>query len=452
MRRSAAEPLMMRLEDLQHRLSPVPEGRCLVGLSGGADSVALLVMLTMNASAVQPEAVHVNHGLRGTESDSDEAFVRELCKTYRVPLHVYHPDLQGHRDENTARDARYCCFRECINSTGTDTLVLAHHADDLAETFMMRLMRGAGPEGLGCMKPEDDRLGFRVIRPMLDIGRNEIREALREAGILWREDSSNDSAAYLRNDVRKRLMPLLEEMSTGAARRIAETARRIGTENEKLSEEAVRFLKMHAGRRWLDSRLLAEEHPAMQRRILRQWWRDNAPPLAEHELNARQTECLTLLALAGSGKTNLPGGMFAVKGRQALHLTGFSREILPEVSYLPEKTDFGSFSLCTGPGKGNPGDGKREQEVPAGWPDGCVVRTRRPGDRIRPFGMSGYRKLQDYLTDRGIDAPWRDEIPLLCRGSEVLLAGGVGAGNVPEWKVQQKHIRLIWHGEMPWER
>ena len=93
-----------------------------------------------------------------------------------------------------------------------------------------------------------------------------------------------------------------------------------------------------------------------------------------------------------------------------------------------------------------------EQEVPAGFAKDCIIRSRRPGDRIQPFGMRGSRKLQDYLTDRGIDEPWRDRIPLLCRGNEVLLAAGVGAGNIPEWKKNEAHDRLRWLGDMPWNR
>ena len=119
---------------------------------------------------------------------------------------------------------------------------------------------------------------------------------------------------------------------------------------------------------------------------------------------------------------------------------------------LGEKTDFGPITLLAGPGRGNPGDGKREQEVPAGWADGCVIRTRQSGDRITPFGMAGSQKLQDYLTDRGIDAPWRDRIPLICRGNEVLLVAGVGAGSIPRWTGEKDWIRLTWQGDMPWER
>ncbi len=454
MRRTAETEMREQLKELRRKLAPMPQGRYLIGLSGGADSVALLTMLAGESAApgIAIEAVHVNHGLRGAESDGDEAFVRELCETYHVPLHVFRVDLQGRKDENAAREARFRCFRECMADTEADCLVLAHHADDLAETFMMRLLRGAGPEGLGCMKAADTRDGVRILRPMLKIRRFEIREALRESGIPWREDSSNRNADYLRNDVRMRLIPLMEEMNAGAAGRIAETARQIAMENEALAAEAERFLRNHAGSRWLDPEALKETPEGMRRRILRQWWRNNAPRMEEHELSAEQTERLAALAAADTGKVNLPGGLFAEKGRKALHLTGMPAEPPREVPVTGDRTDFGPITFRIGSGKGNPGDGKREQEVPEGFLQGCVIRTRRPGDRISPFGMTGSRKLQDYLTDRGIDAAWRDEIPLLCRGNEVLLAAGVGAGNIPEWTAQTEHIRLAWEGEMPWNR
>ncbi len=438
------------LEQLGKKLEPVPAGSCLVGVSGGADSVALLIMLAGTGAPIT--AVHVNHGLRGEESDADELFVRSLCEQYRIPLKVYRPDLRGKKDENTARDARFRCFRECMEETGAEVLVLAHHADDLAETFLMRLIRGAGPEGLGCMKPADEREGIRILRPMLKIRRGEIRNALAEAGIPWREDSSNRDPKYFRNSIRLRILPMMEEMNPGAVDRIAAAARRIADDNEALDRESRRFLERFSGEKWIDCRELAGLAPGIQVRILRIWWRKNTPRLKEHELSAEQTGRLADLVRTEKGKVNLPGGLYAVRGRETIHLTGFPREMIPGKPVSGERTDFGPFSLIQSESLGNPGDGKTAQEVPAGFTEGCVIRTRKPGDRISPFGMTGTRKLQDYLTDRGIDEPWRDRIPLLCRGQEVLLAAGVGAGNIPAWEPGGNNIRLTWQGDMPWNR
>ena len=131
-------------------------------------------------------------------------------------------------------------------------------------------------------------------------------------------------------------------------------------------------------------------------------------------------------------------------------MTGF-REKTPEpVPYQEGEILFGDVKLITEESEGNPGNGILEQEIPAEFLKGCVIRTRKPGDRIRPFGMSGSRKLQDYFTDRGIDEPWRDDIPLLCRGNAVLMAAGVGCGAVPMWSDEANNVRLKWSGDLPW--
>ena len=177
------------------------------------------------------------------------------------------------------------------------------------------------------------------------------------------------------------------------------------------------------------------------------------PDLEEHTLNARKTAELTALARSERGKINLPGGYYAEKGKTGMYLTGFPKKPPVEIPYIPGssgETVFGDVCLITEPSEGNPGNGITEQEVPEEFLAGCVIRTRREGDRIRPFGMEGSRKLQDYLTDRGIDEPLRDQIPLICRHNEVLLAAGVGAGAVPKWNAQKKNIRLKWEGKMPW--
>ena len=340
-----------------------------------------------------------------------------------------------------------------MEGTGIRTLLLAHNRDDLAETFLMRLIRGAGTEGLACMSGLDARDGYTIRRPMLKMGREEIRHALSEEGVPWREASLNESSAYLRNRIRGRLMPLLNELGSGAAERIAKTAELVTGENRMLQDMAESFLAAHADGRTLDAEALGKQPEAMRLRILRAWWKRNAPETDEHALNAAQTEALAALAAAPKGKINLPGGLHAVKGRQGLHLTGFPAEAQEEVPFEPEipwKTVFGGIRLTAGPGEGNPGNGKTEQEVPEDFLRGCVIRTRRNGDRIRPFGMEGSRKLQDYLTDRRIDEALRDRIPLVCRGNEVLLAAGVGAGAVPRWSAEARNIRVKWTGRMPW--
>ena len=443
------------LEKLREKLGELPAGRCLAGFSGGADSTAMILLLAAerDAGRIMPEAVHVNHGLRAEESDGDETFCRELCRELGIPLHTERAELDGKSDENACREARFRCFRKVMKETGIRSLALAHNRDDLAETFLMRLIRGAGPEGLACMSGRDEYDSFVIYRPMLKTGRDEIRDALSRDGIEWREDSLNRDDAYLRNRIRGQVMPMLNGMTPGAAGRIANAAEFVTGENRVLQDLAEAFLARYADGRMIDTEALGAQPGALRKRILRAWWKKNAPGLEEHALNAAQTAEIAALAAAERGKINLPGGLHAVKGRRAMYLTGFPEDTPEETAFDPETpggTVFGRIRLTAGPSEGNPGNGTTEQEAPAEFFRGCVIRTRRNGDRIRPFGMEGSRKLQDYLTDRGVDEALRDEIPLVCRGNEVLLAAGVGAGAVPRWRAEARNIRLKWEGRMPW--
>ena len=440
------------IEMLRRKTSPIPDGRYLMGLSGGADSVAMLMMLipSVREGRIILEAIHVNHGLRGTESDRDEQFCRELCKEERIPLSVYRAELHDRTDEASAREARFSFFRKRFTEYGADALLLAHQADDQAETFMMRLIRGAGPDGLGCMKEEETLSGIRILRPMLALGRDEIRSALRADGIRWCEDSSNTDTAYLRNRIRAELFPTLNSISGTVTKKICQAAAMIAGDSEVLNTQAEMILSRVSKGMMINAEELAGVPDALRRRVLRKWWKDQAPGLHERALNLRQTEALEGLLRVHRGKINLPGGMHAVRDGKYLFAAGARRHPPQPVKITGPETVFGSFRLTESASEGEPGDGKKTQEVPEGFARGCEIRTRRPGDRIRPFGSSGSRKLQDYLTDRRIAEPFRDQIPLLCRDGEVLLVAGVGAGNIPRWNSEHPHIRLSWQGEMPW--
>ena len=440
------------IRELYERMQPIPDGRYIIGFSGGADSVALVTALLpdLRNGRIRAEAVHVNHGLRGRESDGDEQFCADLCKKEGIPFSSCRIDLAGKTDEASAREARYEAFRQKYNEYGADALILAHHADDQAETFLMRLLRGAGPEGLECMKPDEIIGEMRIMRPMLSLRREEIRTALRADGIQWREDSSNKNDGYLRNRIRLELIPRLEGITETAVVKICRSAGLIGNDNDALNAHAAAILERAAKGRMLIADEPAKEPPAVRSRVLRMWWKAQGPVLQEHALSAAQTEALDRLLFTGRGKINLPGGMHAVRDGKYLFLTDGRTDVPEPARVNGAETEFGAFRLTVSASEGTPGDGKKAQEVPKDLLRGCVIRTRRPGDRIRPFGSTGSRKLQDYFTDRRIAEPFRDLIPLLCRENEVLLAAGVGAGAIPAREAQNDPVRLTWHGEMPW--
>ena len=200
--------------------------RVCVAVSGGADSVALLVaMVEANTASAQNKmplgvvvsAAHVHHGLRGAEADGDEAFVRGLCAELGVPLEVFRVDTaarqarEGEGLEEAARELRY----EALRGLPVDAIATGHTMDDQAETVMMKLLRGAWTDGLGGISPVVAGQGPRTVRPLLGVRRAQVETFLQERGQGWREDSSNQDVSLTRNKVRRELMPVLRGFNPG---------------------------------------------------------------------------------------------------------------------------------------------------------------------------------------------------------------------------------------------
>ncbi len=425
-------------------LMKLPAGKLLVGCSGGADSAALLRML--HDAQADVTAVHVNHGLRGAESDGDEAFVRELCGRLNIPLLVYRADPPQTPGEDWARKARYGFFRQAMAECGAAAIVLAHHRDDQAETLLLRLLRGSGLTGLTGMAADAVVDGIRILRPLLGYSRAELRAYLTEKGQAWREDGSNAETRYLRNALRHELLPLMEQLAPGVSERIAAAAGLLREDELTLQTLTAEFLAAHPGDA-LPLDVLRKQPAGLQKRILRAWWTAAAEPREERCLSLEQTSALHALVQAdAAAKCNLPGGWHGQTGWSHIHL------ISPcGAQVLPETPAMDSPLLAAEDFSGHPGDGKTCQALPGEWLAECTVRSRRAGDFIRPFGSEGRKSLQDYLTDRKVDAPFRDRIPLLCRGSEVLLAGGVGAGRIPRCEEIENPVLLRWTQSFPWQ-
>ena len=440
------------VEELRGKSLPLQDGFYLLGLSGGADSVFLMMILQkdIREGRIRLEAVHVNHRIRGAEADEDEQFCHELCRRIGIPFHACHADLEGKTDEDSAREARFSMFGRLMAERNADALLLAHNADDQAETFLMRLLRGAGPEGLSCMKADDRFREIHIIRPIMNLRRREIRDALVQDGIEWRDDSTNQNQKYLRNRIRLELVPMLEQYSVTAVEKINGAAGMIAEDHQELDNQARKLFHRVSRGSMLDAESLATEPAPLQKRVLRLWWKRNGPVLHEHTLNMQQTEKLTALLHCGKGRINLPGERHAVRAGRYLLLQGVEKNTNDPVTVCGNETVFGDIIMTVGPSAGDPGDGRQTQEVPESLLNGCVIRTRLPGDRIRPFGSAGSRKLQDYLTDRKIPEPFRDRIPLLCKANEVLMVCGVGTGNVPGWDPETRPVRIMWSGDMPW--
>lgn len=203
-------------------------GAILVGCSGGPDSVALLhVLLALRSKlCLRLGVAHVNYGIRGIDANADESLVRELCDAYDIPVYTYHPRRVRGTNEGALRDIRYAFFRKLLRQERFDVISVAHTQDDQAETVLIRLLRGAGPEGLSSMRPVQNS----VIRPLLDITKTELLDFLLKESIPFRVDSTNHDTAILRNRIRHELIPLLDsEYRPGIVAVLARTARILDT-------------------------------------------------------------------------------------------------------------------------------------------------------------------------------------------------------------------------------
>ena len=219
------------------RYHMIPENKnIVVGLSGGADSVCLLYVLAAlrKKLGLQLCAVHVHHGLRGVEADADEAYVRDICRAWDVPLKVMRIDAAalakqwGIGCEEAGRRVRYEIFEECLQEMGgcRGAIAVAHHRDDCAETLLFHMFRGTGLDGMAGIRPvrKTERESM-IIRPLLEIGKTEIESFLQEKGISWRIDSTNTGEDYTRNRIRNRVLPYAEkEICSGAGAHLAKEA------------------------------------------------------------------------------------------------------------------------------------------------------------------------------------------------------------------------------------
>jgi len=398
--------------------------RLLTALSGGADSVALLCMLAdcRDRFGLTVAAAHVDHSIRGAESRADAEFCRELCRKLDVPFYMETVDvpacrLPGEGLETAARRLRYDALRRMKEASGSQLIALAHHLNDQAETVLMHLLRGCGPEGVGGM----EILSGDLYRPLLNTPKAALEEYLLQRDIPWRTDSTNADAFTPRNALRLHGLPALEESYPNAAQAIARYAEAAQCESRFMDRLAGEFLAAHLEHGPYGARILRpdEADEAVLRRALRKICGADLP----HD---RLTE-LSALCRKDRGRLEISGRLAAERTPGAIYLLP-KRAQLPEPVPLPREgtAAFGNFGAMTvRPSAAVPiRDNPDRQVLDAAALEGAVLRTRRDGDRIRPLG-SGDRLLSDCFTDRKIDRPLRDFIPLIAVGSRVLWAVGV---------------------------
>ena len=378
-----------------------PGDRVVCAVSGGTDSVALLFALYLwkEKLDIHLEAAHFNHRLRGAESDRDEAFVRDFCRRYDIPLHVGSGEVRAGEKglEAAARDARYAFLKTIGGKIAT-----AHTADDNAETVLMRMIRGTGLKGLGGIPP----VNGNIIRPLLTVTRRET-EAFTESWCLPHvEDSSNGSDDFLRNRVRHRVMPLLLEENPRLAENLSRMALRLREDEEFLSARS-EFETLPP----VDC--LRAMPAALRSRMLERFLKDSGVKEPE-DSHIALAEAL-LASGKPSARADFPGGVTLTRSYD--RLTVLPREPAGETVVLPcpGEAQLPGMRVVCGPA----GEIVNTEDTFTVCPVGTMtLRPRSSGDTLRLSG--GTKSLKKRFIDRKIPAAERQRIPVLCDEQGIL--------------------------------
>lgn len=363
-----------------------PNDKVIVGLSGGADSVALLLVLReLGADCV---AAHCNFHLRGDESNRDEIFCHQLASRLNIPIYIKEFDVSTHRQvtgesvEMACRTLRYDWWRDLLDDGSGTLIAVGHHREDNIETFFLNLLRGSGLKGLKGMLPKNGN----IIRPLLDVTRQEIEEYLRGENTGFITDSSNLEDSYKRNRLRLNIIPHIEEEFPGAADMIIRSMGHLRN-NYLLYQDYIRLLR----EKYTDSEgrinlaQVVNESPEPETAVLEL--------IRPFSLNSTHARDITAALSSGS-----PGGKRfgdCLLDRGLLYPPSEDMEQIPalDISFISPE----SFKEIIETGKTD--KDTLYLDADATDPYAMTVREWRNGDRIAPFGMKGSRLVSDILSD-----------------------------------------------------
>jgi tRNA(Ile)-lysidine synthase len=436
--------LLKEFNENAQRLGLCPGESVLAAVSGGVDSVVMLHLLIH--AGMYPVLAHCNFRLRGSESDEDERFCKMLAKEHGLLCFarkfntLRESQSRGLAIQETARILRYQWCLELAQKYYIEHIAVGHNAEDVTETFFINLMRGSGLQGL-CSIPEKNK---SIVRPLLFASRSDIEQYARKHGLAFRNDSSNDSDKYLRNQIRHRLIPMMEEIRPGSSQKVCKTAEILGTYRDYVNwclEEQHNNIVAYKDNQMIIKRADLKKHPF--------------PALVLHHV-------LTPLGFTADAVKRLADSFSMQTGKQfisnAFILTVNSRHLVVAVRKKVDITELiirgegdyvwnGFRFIVTPIVCKNPSGGKdyvvidnRVAAMP--W----IVRSRRQGDRMQPFGMEGSRKVSDMLTDAKVAANLKPKWPVVLQGSDIIWLPGVRSAQqiaVKKWSGKAWKIECI---------
>jgi tRNA(Ile)-lysidine synthase len=419
----------------------VPKGsKVLVALSGGPDSVTLLhVLLSLKEELqLQVFAAHLNHMLRGEESERDEKFVKELCKKWNVPLLTGKVNVKelskGKNVEAVAREVRYKFLQEKLKEVNGDLIATGHTASDLLETVLLNLVKGTGIKGLRGFLPKRDR----VVRPLFEVTREEVEAYVKEKGLPFVIDSSNLSTEYERNLLRLKVVPVLKEINPSLETAILRTTEILRDVEEflELSVEPLLRESLKEGKFCIPLTEFKKLHDALKKELITRAYKTLTGESLSYE---NVSSVISLLRKEGYKEVELGKGFIACRDQRELCIQKKEEgEVKPfyfVVRELPAKVHTPIGILFFEKDKGEPIVSYEEFKK-----KGITVRSRKPGDRLifRKFS----KPLKKFLIEKKVPAKKRDKLPIVISGDRIIWIPDLYRAYINDTYVSYVGVRL----------
>lgn len=434
--------------------------KVLVAVSGGIDSVLLLYLFNKykNEIGIEIEAAHINHMLRAKESDKDQELVEKLTSNWNIPLHTINIDVKRISKRNKwsieegARKLRYEYLKNLKEEFGFKKIAVAHHHKDQAETILMHLIRGTGAKGLRGMFVDKDN----IIRPLLNITREEIEDKIKELELEYRTDKSNLETRYARNRIRLKLLPILKKYNPQIENNLVKTGEIIREDNNFIETEVLRYYNKYIQVK--DNYMIIDEnikklHLAIRRRLLIKAYKDLSNMYLEYKYVEKADEFMQNDVSGQNKKLGLPNsinlyinkeGFILDKRRKTVNNSYMeflvkkpgNYEFLDKqlnieiITEIPTKDIYG----IRGSDEGYVDFDKLT------WP--LKVRNRKAGDTFFVIGDKSERKLKKILIDRGIESRKRNTIPFITnKDGKIIFIPGIGISDL--FKIDNNTVTIL---------
>nr|WP_307774360.1 tRNA lysidine(34) synthetase TilS [uncultured Cetobacterium sp.] len=422
--------------------------KIVLGFSGGPDSVFLLEALLHAQQDIDFQIVlaHVNHLLRGKDSDEDENFVKLLGEKLKLPTFIKRAEVEkeaakhGIGLEEAGREIRYSFFEETLKEVSGNKIAIAHNLDDQIENFLFRMIRGCSLEGLEGINHRNN-----LIRPINEIYKGEIMDYLDSNNIQYRIDKTNFENEFTRNSIRLDLIPYIENRyNPNFKEKIYNLMEEIREANNLLKVDLNRYLIDYEDKKVLSIKILLNENSYIQRKVINEYLKGYSLDISREKIQ----NIIKVLELGGSKELHLTKKLSLkkqydnlwIEERKKLQKEQVKRDTIIEVE-VPFDIIFNGYRIKTEYSENSFGQNEFMTNLAQG--DSLIIRTRKDGDKMIPLGMKSYKKIKDIFINEKIAKEERDIIPIIEKNNEILWVSGIKKSEVFKGEKNKKGIKLI---------